>query len=76
LIVFGQEYDNRHNYRGWRHEDLAASGWHTAALTMRLLVESDFKYRRLDMNTLKDKAELVTGETTTIERRNLCELDS
>jgi acyl dehydratase len=22
---------------------LAASGWHTAALTMRLLVESDFK---------------------------------
>src|SRR5512145_3383555 len=46
---FAAEFDpqpfhlNEEAARGSVFKGLAASGWHTAALTMRLLVESDFK---------------------------------
>jgi acyl dehydratase len=46
---FGMEFDpqpfhlDENAARGSFFKGLAASGWHTAAMTMRLLVDSDFK---------------------------------
>jgi acyl dehydratase len=49
IMTFAAEFDPQHFHldedaaRDTIFRGLAASGWHTAALTMRLLVESEFK---------------------------------
>ena len=49
MMSFAAEFDpqpfhlDESSARGSFFEGLAASGWHTAAVTMRLLVESDLK---------------------------------
>ena len=49
IKTFAAEFDpqpfhlDEESARGTIFQGLAASGWHTAALTMRLLVESEFK---------------------------------
>lgn len=49
IMTFAAEFDPQHFHldedaaRDTIFQGLAASGWHTAALTMRLLVESEFK---------------------------------
>ncbi len=49
IKIFAAEFDpqpfhiDEETARGTMFRGLAASGWHTAALTMRLLVESEFR---------------------------------
>ena len=49
IMTFAAEFDPQHFHldehaaHDTTFQGLAASGWHTAALTMRLLVESEFK---------------------------------
>ena len=49
IIAFGQRYDPQPFHvdpevaKAWPYGGLIASGWHTAALTMRLIVGSEFR---------------------------------